>query len=111
MRRPRFFALAPLKDVVDPASVVVDGKSGISGARRTLSDRAHAAAVLENVTPYAVGEHRHAPEIEQVLGFPSASSRTSCRSGAGSSALVMWAPRRTRGRCSLPPTPARMSSR
>jgi len=63
-------ALAPLKEVVDPASVVVDGKSGISGAGRTLSDRAHAAAVLENITPYAVGAHKHAPEIEQLLGFP-----------------------------------------
>jgi N-acetyl-gamma-glutamyl-phosphate reductase len=63
-------ALAPLKDVVDPASVVVDGKSGISGAGRTLSERAHAAAVLDNVTPYAVGGHKHAPEIAQLLGFP-----------------------------------------
>jgi N-acetyl-gamma-glutamyl-phosphate reductase len=63
-------ALAPLKDVVDPASVVVDGKSGISGAGRTLSDRAHAATVLDNITPYAVGTHKHAPEIEQQLGFP-----------------------------------------
>jgi N-acetyl-gamma-glutamyl-phosphate reductase len=63
-------ALGPLKDVVDPASVVVDGKSGISGAGRTLSERAHAAAVLDNVTPYAVGAHKHAPEIEQLLGFP-----------------------------------------
>jgi N-acetyl-gamma-glutamyl-phosphate reductase len=63
-------ALGPLKDVIDPASVVVDGKSGISGAGRTLSERAHASAVLENVTPYAVGAHRHAPEIEQLLGFP-----------------------------------------
>jgi N-acetyl-gamma-glutamyl-phosphate reductase len=26
--------------------------------------------VLENVTPYAVGTHKHAPEIEQLLGFP-----------------------------------------
>ena len=26
--------------------------------------------MLENVTPYAVGAHRHAPEIEQLLGFP-----------------------------------------
>jgi N-acetyl-gamma-glutamyl-phosphate reductase len=63
-------ALAPIAGIVDPASVVVDGKSGISGAGRTLSERTHAAAVLDNVTPYAVGEHRHAPEIEQVLGFP-----------------------------------------
>ena len=63
-------ALAPLAEVVDPASVVVDGKSGISGAGRQLKDSSHAASVLENVTPYKVGEHRHAPEIAQLLGFP-----------------------------------------
>ena len=55
---------------VDPASVVVDGKSGISGAGRTLKESSHAAAVLDNITPYAVGAHRHAPEIAQLLGFP-----------------------------------------
>jgi N-acetyl-gamma-glutamyl-phosphate reductase len=63
-------ALAPLKDIVDPASVVIDGKSGISGAGRTLKESSHAAAVLENIVPYAVGTHRHAPEIAQLLGFP-----------------------------------------
>jgi N-acetyl-gamma-glutamyl-phosphate reductase len=63
-------ALMPIAEVVDPASVVVDGKSGISGAGRALKESSHAAAVLENVTPYAVGNHRHAPEIEQLLGFP-----------------------------------------
>jgi N-acetyl-gamma-glutamyl-phosphate reductase len=63
-------ALAPIAGIVDPASAVVDGKSGISGAGRTLSERSHAAAVLDNITPYAVGQHKHAPEIEQLLGFP-----------------------------------------
>jgi N-acetyl-gamma-glutamyl-phosphate reductase len=63
-------ALAPLKDVVDPASVVVDGKSGISGAGRQPKESSHAASVLENVVPYKVGEHRHAPEMAQLLGFP-----------------------------------------
>jgi N-acetyl-gamma-glutamyl-phosphate reductase len=63
-------ALAPLAAVVDPASVVVDGKSGISGAGRGLKERSHAAVVLDNVTPYAVGDHRHSPEIAQLLGFP-----------------------------------------
>src|SRR6185312_374044 len=63
-------ALVPIAGIVDPASVVVDGKSGISGAGRTLKERSHAAAVLDNVTPYAVGSHRHAPEIAQLLGFP-----------------------------------------
>jgi N-acetyl-gamma-glutamyl-phosphate reductase len=63
-------SLVPLKDVVDPGCVVVDGKSGISGAGRMLSDRTHAATVLDNITPYAVGAHKHAPEIAQLLGFP-----------------------------------------
>jgi N-acetyl-gamma-glutamyl-phosphate reductase len=63
-------ALTPLKDVVDPASVVIDGKSGISGAGRQLKESSHAAVVLENVVPYKVGEHKHAPEIAQLLGFP-----------------------------------------
>jgi N-acetyl-gamma-glutamyl-phosphate reductase len=63
-------ALVPIAEVVDPASVVVDGKSGISGAGRAPKESSHAAVVLENVTPYAVGNHRHAPEIEQLLGFP-----------------------------------------
>jgi len=63
-------ALAPIAEIIEPASVVVDGKSGISGAGRTLKESSHAAAVLENVVPYAVGAHKHAPEIAQLLGFP-----------------------------------------
>ena len=50
--------------------VVVDAKSGMTGAGKTLRDRSHAGAVLENFAPYAVGGHRHAPEIAQVLGLP-----------------------------------------
>jgi N-acetyl-gamma-glutamyl-phosphate reductase len=63
-------ALAPLAGIVDPKSVAVDGKSGISGAGRRPRESSHAAAVLDNVTPYALGVHKHAPEIEQLLGFP-----------------------------------------
>jgi len=63
-------ALFPLAGVIDPASVVIDGKSGISGAGRTLKMSSHAAAVLDNISPYAVGSHRHALEIAQLLGFP-----------------------------------------
>ncbi len=63
-------ALAPIAEILDPTSVVVDGKSGISGAGRALTERSHAAAVLDNVTPYAVGDHKHAPEIARLLGFP-----------------------------------------
>jgi N-acetyl-gamma-glutamyl-phosphate reductase len=63
-------ALVPLADALDPASVVVDGKSGVSGAGKALKESSHAATVLENVAPYRVGAHQHAPEIAQALGFP-----------------------------------------
>jgi len=63
-------ALAPVAGAVDPASVVVDAKSGVSGAGRELKASSHAGFVLENLSPYAIGAHRHAPEIAQALGFP-----------------------------------------
>jgi len=63
-------ALAPLVEAIEPAGVVVDAKSGVSGAGRTLKASSHATSVLENVSPYKVGTHQHAPEIEQALGFP-----------------------------------------
>jgi N-acetyl-gamma-glutamyl-phosphate reductase len=61
-------ALAPLGDSVHGA--VVDAKSGVSGAGKSLKASSHAGSVLENFAPYAVGAHRHAPEIAQQLGFP-----------------------------------------
>jgi N-acetyl-gamma-glutamyl-phosphate reductase len=63
-------ALAPLADVLDAGSVAIDGKSGVSGAGRELKPSSHAGFVLENVSPYRVGTHQHAPEIAQMLGFP-----------------------------------------
>jgi len=63
-------ALAPLVEAIEPTGVVVDAKSGVSGAGRTLKASSHAASVLENVSPYKVGSHQHAPELEQALGFP-----------------------------------------
>ena len=63
-------ALAPLRGAVEPDSVVVDAKSGVSGAGRTLKASSHAGFVLENVSPYRVGRHQHVPEIAQALGFP-----------------------------------------
>jgi N-acetyl-gamma-glutamyl-phosphate reductase len=62
-------ALAPLVGAVDPASVVIDAKSGVSGAGRALRESSHATAVLENLAPYRVGSHQHEPEIAQALGF------------------------------------------
>ena len=63
-------ALAPLREAIDPAAVLVDAKSGVSGAGRVPRASSHAGSVLENVTPYRVGTHQHAPELEQALGFP-----------------------------------------
>ncbi len=62
-------ALWPLREAVE-GDIVVDAKSGMTGAGRSLRDSMHAGAVLENFMPYAVGAHRHAPEISQVLGLP-----------------------------------------
>ncbi len=63
-------ALAPLTGAIEPSGVVVDAKSGVSGAGRGLKASSHAGFVLENLTPYRVGTHQHTPEIEQALGFP-----------------------------------------
>src|SRR6266542_1158158 len=63
-------ALAPLlaAGLVEPDGIVVDAKSGVSGAGRSLSDAYLYVQANENVTPYGVGRHRHTPEIEQELG-------------------------------------------
>ena len=63
-------ALGPLRHAIEPASAVVDAKSGMTGAGRSLKPFTHAGFVLENVAPYKVGEHQHVPEIAQLLGFP-----------------------------------------
>ena len=63
-------ALHPIREAIDTANVVVDAKSGMTGAGRSLKASSHAGFVLENVSPYKVGEHQHVPEIAQALGFP-----------------------------------------
>jgi N-acetyl-gamma-glutamyl-phosphate reductase len=63
-------ALHPLRDAIDPDNVVVDAKSGMTGAGRSLKASSHAGFVLENLAPYRVGAHQHVPEIAQALGFP-----------------------------------------
>ena len=62
--------LAPLAPVLGQGTVVIDAKSGVSGAGREPRTRSHAGSVLENLSPYSVGQHRHAPEIGQALGLP-----------------------------------------
>ena len=60
-------ALAPLAPWLQ--DVVVDAKSGISGAGRAPTAKTHFVAADENVTPYGVAGHRHAPEIDQELAM------------------------------------------
>ena len=62
-------ALAPLiKEGLVEHDIIVDGKSGVSGAGRSLSMTTHFSEVNENVMAYSVEGHRHLPEITQELG-------------------------------------------
>ncbi len=47
--------------------IVADSKSGVSGAGRGLSLSSHFCEVNESFTPYKVGNHRHTPEINEIL--------------------------------------------
>jgi N-acetyl-gamma-glutamyl-phosphate reductase len=60
-------ALAPLARAGLIEGAVVDAKSGVSGAGREATQTTHFVSVSENVNPYAVEGHRHAPEIDQEL--------------------------------------------
>ena len=59
--------LAPLARAGLIADVVIDAKSGVSGAGRGATDKTHFVTVDENLNPYGVPRHRHTPEIEQEL--------------------------------------------
>ena len=61
--------LAPLvaKGLIEPTGIIVDSKSGVSGAGRTPKLTTHFPECNESVSAYAVGTHRHTPEIEQAL--------------------------------------------
>ncbi|NIP99979.1 MAG: N-acetyl-gamma-glutamyl-phosphate reductase [Nitrospinaceae bacterium] len=63
-------ALAPIMSQAwaDPATIVIDSKSGVSGAGRKLSQGTQFCEANESVAAYGIGEHRHTPEIEQELG-------------------------------------------
>jgi N-acetyl-gamma-glutamyl-phosphate reductase len=61
--------LAPLVagNLVEPTGIIVDAKSGVSGAGRTPKLTTHFPECNESVSAYGVGTHRHTPEIEQAL--------------------------------------------
>jgi N-acetyl-gamma-glutamyl-phosphate reductase len=65
--------LAPLARAGLLADVVIDAKTGVSGAGRAATEKTHFVTADENVNAYGVGGHRHSPEIDQelaVLGAP-----------------------------------------
>ena len=59
--------LAPLARAGMISDVVIDAKSGVSGAGRAANDATHFVTVDENMNAYSVPRHRHTPEIEQEL--------------------------------------------
>jgi N-acetyl-gamma-glutamyl-phosphate reductase len=61
--------LAPLlaAGVIDPHTIVVDSKSGASGAGRTAQTTTLFCEITEGFRAYKVGSHRHTPEMEQEI--------------------------------------------
>lgn len=61
--------LAPLvqHQLIDTNSIIIDAKSGVSGAGRNPNLMTHFSETNENLKIYKVNEHQHIPEIEQTL--------------------------------------------
>lgn len=63
-------ALSPIvkAGLIDPG-IIIDSKSGVSGAGRSPSMTTNYSEVNENISAYSIGGHRHLPEMKQELGF------------------------------------------
>jgi N-acetyl-gamma-glutamyl-phosphate reductase len=61
--------LAPLyrENLIDPHSLIIDAKTGLSGAGRKATQSSHFSETQENLRIYKVHQHQHTPEIEQQL--------------------------------------------
>jgi N-acetyl-gamma-glutamyl-phosphate reductase len=81
-------ALAPLiaEDLVERHGIVIDAKSGVSGAGRSPKLTYHFPECNESLAAYGVGTHRHTPEIDQVLTTVGATS------GRGEAVEVIFTP-------------------
>jgi N-acetyl-gamma-glutamyl-phosphate reductase len=81
-------ALAPLiaEDLVERHGIVIDAKSGVSGAGRSPKLTYHFPECNESLSAYGVGTHRHTPEIDQVLTTVGATS------GRGEGVEVIFTP-------------------
>lgn len=62
--------LAPLVEanLIDPQDIIVDSKSGVSGAGRSAKVATLYCETNESISAYAVGSHRHQPEIDDLVG-------------------------------------------
>jgi N-acetyl-gamma-glutamyl-phosphate reductase len=79
-------ALAPLiaADQIERTGIIIDAKSGVSGAGRSPKLMYHYSECNESIAAYSVGQHRHTPEIDQVL--------TAVADGRGSAVEVIFTP-------------------
>src|SRR5262249_40996720 len=65
--------LAPFlcRKLIDPKDIIIDAKSGVSGAGRTPRLNFLFSECNESIAAYSVATHRHQPEIDQVLSTAS----------------------------------------
>lgn len=63
--------LAPLtkNNLIDEKSIIIDAKTGVSGAGRSATAATHFPETNDNINIYRVNEHQHIPEIEQMLSY------------------------------------------
>ncbi|MDP2803013.1 MAG: N-acetyl-gamma-glutamyl-phosphate reductase, partial [Phreatobacter sp.] len=63
-------ALVPIAKagLIHADDIIVDAKSGVTGAGRGLKQSTLFSEAGEGLSPYSIGKHRHAPEIEQEIG-------------------------------------------
>ncbi|HET9962202.1 MAG TPA: N-acetyl-gamma-glutamyl-phosphate reductase [Nitrospiraceae bacterium] len=89
--------LAPLiaNGLIEQDTIVIDAKSGISGAGRSPALPYHFPEAHESLEPYKIGQHRHIPEIEQELtglAVRQASRASTAQSSAASGVTVTFTP-------------------
>jgi len=79
-------ALAPLiaENLIERSGIIIDAKSGVSGAGRSPKLNFHFPECNESLSAYNVGRHRHTPEIDQVL--------TTVTQGRGDPVEVIFTP-------------------
>ena len=71
-------ALVPIAKagLIDADDIIIDAKSGVTGAGRGLKQNTLFTEAGEGLSPYSVGKHRHAPEIEQEIGVAAGATVT-----------------------------------